>query len=655
MAFAEPRAWAPKKGAITFCNVAPEAGPGETKKGKNTPAAQEELWDPSSIEVVPGVLLDKMRLPPAKWSEVPMLGRPTWNGPALSVPPDGLCMIYAFLAALKPKAWEGLSRSDLGFVEDRFLEQTLKTAALLILDAVIAACRAARAAEAAAWLAAGRHPGDSELRFYAEIFQAAFLVVPSDPNAFPIIHGDGPVGFAVAHRLSYDGAGAAAGHFELLKSWLPLGFDDTLQLPLQFNMALALALPEEDQPRDDLAPNAGVGWCTPQGQTSGMKRPAAADRSQAAAPKRRMRGKRPAPAAYGGGPANAAGSGRVASPARKKPAGKRGKTHYCSGKGPRPCCFNAAEPGTARYLAKGQRRCMFCDEAQLKQALASPRGLGTITRALKCFAAFPAHVQHVFQAALDQVGAIAPEHLEEFRHKATMAKRIKKAKATAKEKEAQSEEQWAAAKAQRQATGAAATHEERKNYRAKVLENQRRGLVQFYPETPRLPRASGADLAATVDNHSKLPPATTSDLAIGLQRWCQTTSWGICPNCKWLQPRAMEEKHLRLIAKPEIAASACRNCAAKRPHIVPTPEDVPAPLRGLSAEMVEALRPLDIDVGPEVRAAAGFRKKVRMITFAWCLTSVDDKIDALPRPERKQAKAALKYLLKMPRDNEYSD
>ena len=35
--------------------------------------------------------------------------------------------------------------------------------------------------------------------------------------------------------------------------------------------------------------------------------------------------------------------------------------------------------------------------------------------------------------SLDQVGAITPERLEEFRHKATMAKRIKKA--TAKEKE----------------------------------------------------------------------------------------------------------------------------------------------------------------------------------------------------------------------------
>ena len=45
VAFAEPRAWTPKKGAIKFCNVAPEAGPGQP---------QDTPWDHSSIEVVPG-------------------------------------------------------------------------------------------------------------------------------------------------------------------------------------------------------------------------------------------------------------------------------------------------------------------------------------------------------------------------------------------------------------------------------------------------------------------------------------------------------------------------------------------------------------------------------------------------------------------------
>ena len=84
---------------------------------------------------------------------------------------------------------------------------------------------------------------------------------------------------------------------------------------------------------------------------------------------------------------------------------------------------------------------MFCDENLLKQALASPRGLGAITRALKCFAAFPADTQHVLQAALDQVGAVAPERVEEFQGKAVRAKRVKKAKATESEKAAQTADQ----------------------------------------------------------------------------------------------------------------------------------------------------------------------------------------------------------------------
>ena len=41
VAFAEPRAWAPKKGAIIFCNVAPEPDAATQKKSKSNAAAQE--------------------------------------------------------------------------------------------------------------------------------------------------------------------------------------------------------------------------------------------------------------------------------------------------------------------------------------------------------------------------------------------------------------------------------------------------------------------------------------------------------------------------------------------------------------------------------------------------------------------------------------
>lgn len=72
---------------------------------------------------------------------------------------------------------------------------------------------------------------------------------------------------------------------------------------------------------------------------------------------------------------------------------------------------------------------------------------------------------------------------------------------------------------------------------------------------------------------------------------------------------------------------------------------------------VHALRPLDIDVGPEVRAAnGGYHKKVRMIIFAWSLQSVDDKIQGLKSGTlRRQARKALKYLLENTVDNEHHD
>ena len=45
-----------------------------------------------------------------------------------------------------------------------------------------------------------------------------------------------------------------------------------------------------------------------------------------------------------------------------------------------------------------------------------------------------------------------------------------------------------------------------------------------------------------------------------------------------------------------------------------------------------------------------------MITFSWSLTSVDAKIRALqPKALRRSAKKALKYLLRLDRDNEYHD
>ena len=80
---------------------------------------------------------------------------------------------------------------------------------------------------------------------------------------------------------------------------------------------------------------------------------------------------------------------------------------------------------------------------------------------------------------------------------------------------------------------------------------------------------------------------------------------------------------------------------------VPQPEHVPKALRELSEQVIEALRPLDIDAGKFERAQYGYRVHSSMMTFAWSAKSVPDKIKALEkRRDRKRAKAAQRFLMK---------
>ena len=76
----------------------------------------------------------------------------------------------------------------------------------------------------------------------------------------------------------------------------------------------------------------------------------------------------------------------------------------------------------------------------------------------------------------------------------------------------------------------------------------------------------------------------------------------MCSECQALQPRPMHQSDMYGDPKPEISAKQCKFCKGKRKHYVPKPEDVPEKLIGLSDEAINALRPLDVDVGPEERS-----------------------------------------------------
>ena len=497
--------------------------------------------------------------------------------------------------------------------------------------------------------------GDQELGAYSEAFGCAILVTSTDPQAFPVIHGQGPVGFEVEHCLNVDGAGHGAGHFELIRSWLPAdwlqrrGFPAVgAQLQDRKRNAPAEASSEESSPEGAAAnlPVAASASCS--------LSPQATIASDRAAVRRRLPGdeaalqRDPLPAKQ-----------HLAKRTRTKRRNPKQKSRLCPVEG---CCFDSRELGKTAYRGPGAATCMFCGQDAYVKAASTPHGRGSMTRCLKNFYLHKDVNPEVYNRAMANVARFAPDLVEELRLKVRLPKRSALLPAEARHKKAVAmAQQWEVCKAARQPAlylkGARAA----KEYRSGVLADQRRATKSFYPDAPRRPRASGDALSAPVDNDCDLPPAFTSTGAIGLQRWCREGAWGMCPNpqCNLLQPRRLTEKDLSApVATPWLAASACRRCArSKRQLMVPRPQDVPTPLRDLDPLVVKALRPLDIDVGPEVRAGTGgYRKKVRMITFSWCLQSVDAKLRRLPSKQlRRSANNAFRYLLSNREDNEYHE
>ena len=171
-----------------------------------------------------GMLLPHMRLPPLHFDELHVASDTQWEQP-LTVPPDGLCMIYSWFAAKVPAKWSLIPRSPQGFIQDRGIERLLIDEAKLHLGMIASAIRSSAspaASRLAQVLESGAHPGDEELEFYAAHFKTSILVIPEGiEHACPMIHGHGPIGFAVKTTWSAPNEnGRRSGHFTMLRSWI---------------------------------------------------------------------------------------------------------------------------------------------------------------------------------------------------------------------------------------------------------------------------------------------------------------------------------------------------------------------------------------------------------------------------------------------------
>jgi hypothetical protein len=99
-----------------------EVAVGASQKGR--------IWYPShASDVPPGALLPHMRLPPAFIQDLPTTTGSVWDAAQLSVPPDGLCFIYCWMAAQAPEWWQQLPRDSAGFILEHRVEAQLMVTA----------------------------------------------------------------------------------------------------------------------------------------------------------------------------------------------------------------------------------------------------------------------------------------------------------------------------------------------------------------------------------------------------------------------------------------------------------------------------------------------------------------------------------------------
>ena len=191
-------------------------------------------------------------------------------------------------------------------------------------------------------------------------------------------------------------------------------------------------------------------------------------------------------------------------------------------------------------------------------------------------------------------------------------------------------------------------------YTRRVEEDRTALKRKFFPEQPRRIKHSGHvwtnpmtpelvnRIADVAPNDTGLPAAHITKTSAMLEKWCKEGSWVMCGNCKCMHMRHLKEIDLRRVAPPTM--KSCRFC--KDPKFkVPQHDDVTRRLRGLAAEVVQALRPVTIDCGPYERAEFGHRIKTSMTRLSWADTDVREKILKLSdRSLRKQARTAFKEL-----------
>ncbi|CAK9021502.1 unnamed protein product, partial [Durusdinium trenchii] len=325
---------------------------------------------------------------------------------------------------------------------------------------------------------------------------------------------------------------------------------------------------------------------------------------------------------------------------------------YCQGYGRTACTFGAngqaAQPN-------GPATCIFCDPQRLNDAFLD----GSASLALKKrFARSsaeqrPAVLQRVtdpgFREWLQGTGPAPAQRVSqvgpEVRQVAAVKHQLARTEPPYDEAalEALYEKgraMWAEALDMRQLAGAPLRTDAA--FRERVVEDRKKALNMLGIAAERLPRGR------EVDNRDPLPRARSTEQAAALQFWAEFNSWGVCSQCKALQPRELTPQSMEKVLSPWIAKSGCIFCRnQRRPPQVPGHADF---VKQVTPEILAALRPVECDFGPfqvskdKFGRGNGYRVKSALVTFAWAEKPVEERVQALPRPEAALANRVLEWL-----------
>ena len=321
----------------------------------------------------------------------------------------------------------------------------------------------------------------------------------------------------------------------------------------------------------------------------------------------------------------------VAKSAAKKAAGAKAHAKLCDAPG---CCFNTGRPGAPRpgWRPFGETRyrekCLFCKKSHLQEQHA--RGKQVITKALQAFRAKDKAVHRAAFAKVEK--ALGKKAAEAYRAKARRPPR--KVRLLRK---------WPELLAQRRPALRPTQQQESQHGRAKALDARR-----LQKKFPAVVAADGAG------------KAWMSSRSRAFHKWCVEDAWRVCGSCGRLLPQTFQSKHLQGRGRAGPEAPACPHCKAsagdgpQQGYWAPDPDEQPVPLRRLSSDVIEALRPLQVHTGPAERADHGYAVHTDVIRFSFKIWSVEEALWELPKKERKKGLAAHAFLLASP-DSSYKD